>query len=147
MHKKKDTSYSYRSYVAKLQFFQYKVTVWQLIFLSSHLVLLHVKSKLFPQNLWLYSLAAILNNRLPTKCFVFTNNPKTNFVTVWHLRSPLWSVSIFEKSIHIIIICNLSYEWCTDKELNQVQGFMILIKFCIIKTVFRKLVFHITQWH
>lgn len=79
--------------------------------------------------------------------FSSQNIPKTNFVMVWHLRLPLSSVSIFEESIHIIIICNLSYEWCIDKELNQVQGFMILISFYIIKAAFRKLVFHVTPWH
>ena len=75
------------------------------------------------------------------------NIPKTDFVMVWHLRLPRSTVSIFEESIHMIIICNLSYGWCIDKELNQVQGFMIVISFYIIKAAFRKLVFHVTPWH
>ena len=65
---------------------------------------------------------------------------------VWHLRLALSSVSIFEESIHIIVISNLSYEWWIDKELHQVQGFMILISFYIIKFTFRKLVYHVTPW-
>ena len=60
---------------------------------------------------------------------------------------PLSSVSNFEESIHIITICNLSYGWCIDKELNPVKGFMIIISFYIIKAAFRKLVFHVTPWH
>ena len=65
---------------------------------------------------------------------------------VWHLRLALSSVSIFEESIHIIVISNLSYEWWIDKELHQAQGFMILISFYIIKFTFRKLVYHVTPW-
>jgi hypothetical protein len=74
------------------------------------------------------------------------NIPKTDFVMVWHLRLPHSTVSIFKESIHIIIICNLSYGWCIDKELNPVQCFMIAISFYIIKAAFRKLVFHVTPW-
>ena len=79
--------------------------------------------------------------------FSSQNIPKTIFVMVWHIRLPLSSVSFSEESIHIIIICNLSNEWCIDKELNQVQGFMILISVCIIKAAFKKLAFPVLQWH
>ena len=115
--------------------------------LSSHLSLLHVESILLLQNLYLYSLASILNNSLPTNYFSSQNIPKTNFVMVWHLMLPLSSVLIFVESIHIISICNLSYDWCIEKELNEVQGFMILISFYFINDAFGNSVFHVTPRH
>ena len=115
--------------------------VWHLMFLSSHL------SKLLPQNVYFNSFAAILNNSLPTKCCFFTKHPQNRLCHGVTFKVAPFNSFIFEESIHIIIICNLSYGWCIDKELNQVQGFMIVISFYIIKAAFRKLVFHVTPWH
>ena len=121
--------------------------VWHLMFLSSHLSLLHVKSKLLPQISTYIVLQLFWTIVYLQHAFSSQNIPKTNIVMVWHLRLPLSSVTIFEEFIHIIIFCNLSYGWCIHQELNQLQGFIILISFYIIKAAFRKLVFLVTPWH
>ena len=99
--------------------------VWHLLFLSSHLSLLHVKSKLLPQYLFIYSLEAILNECLPIECFFITKHPKKQ------LCHGVTSVQIF----------NLSYKLFMGKKLNEVQCFMILISFYNIKAALKKLSF------